>query len=86
MTRILFDRDYAAVPPKVNCFPEPGRGNNSGSVITDDVPTDFYVELYAPEVDRPPGTFKSWRALWLHFAIDGITPKLAGVTSEYWGI
>lgn len=86
MQQILFDRDYAAIPPKVNCFPEYARGNNASSIIDADLPTDFYVELYVPERDGPPGTWQGWKALWLHFAFEDIDPKLIGISSEYWGI
>jgi hypothetical protein len=86
LQQIAFDRDYAAVKPKVNCFPEHARGNNASSIINPEVPTDFYVELYVPERDGPPGTWQAWKALWLHFAIEDIDPKLVGITSEHWGI
>ena len=77
---IFYDRDYAKATPKVNCFPEPGRGNNSASIMTDEVKTVVYVELY-DEDDRG-----MWGALWLHLAYDDVDLRLVGLTSEYWGI
>jgi hypothetical protein len=79
-TQIFVNRDYAKATPKVNCFPEPGRGNNTASILTDEVSTVMYVELY-DEDDRG-----MWGALWLHLAYDDVDLKLVGLTSEYWGI
>ena len=78
--KIFYNRDYAKATPKVNCFPEPGRGNNNTSILTDEVGTVAYVELY-DEDDRG-----MWGALWLHLAYDDVDLKLVGLTSEYWGI
>jgi hypothetical protein len=78
--KIFYNRDYAKAAPKVNCFPEPGRGNNTTSILTDEVGTVAYVELY-DEDDRG-----IWGALWLHLAYDDVDLKLVGLTSEYWGI
>ncbi|HEX4451720.1 MAG TPA: hypothetical protein VH143_12665 [Kofleriaceae bacterium] len=78
--KIFYNRDYAKATPKVNCFPEPGRGNNTSSILTDEVGTVTYVELY-DEDDRG-----MWGALWLHLAYDDVDLKLVGLTSEYWGI
>ncbi|HEY3801026.1 MAG TPA: hypothetical protein VGL61_00410 [Kofleriaceae bacterium] len=78
--KVFYNRDFAKATPKVNCFPEPGRGNNSASILTDEVKTVMYVELY-DEDDRG-----MWGALWLHLAYDDVDLKLVGLTSEYWGI
>ncbi len=76
---IFYNRDYAKATPKVNCFPE--RDNpNSASILTDEVKTVMYVELY-DEDDRG-----MWGALWLHLAYDDVDLKLVGLTSEYAGI
>jgi hypothetical protein len=77
---IFYNRDFAKATPKVNCFPEPNRGNNTASILTNEVNTVMYVELY-DEDDRG-----MWRALWLHLAYDDVDLKLVGLTSEYWGI
>jgi hypothetical protein len=80
--QIFYNRDYANATPKVNCFPEPGRGNNYASIMDDELPTVLYVELY-DEDDRG-----MWGALWLHLGYDPSSNKLRllGLTSEYWGI
>jgi hypothetical protein len=78
--KIFYNRDYAKATPKVNCFPEPGRGNNNTSILTPEVGTVAYVELY-DEDDRG-----MWGALWLHLAYDDVGLRLVGLTSEYWGI
>ncbi len=74
--KIFYNRDYAKATPKVNCFPEPGRGNNNTSILTDEVGTVAYVELY-DEDDRG-----MWGALWLHLAYDDVDLKLGGSRSD----
>ncbi|HEY1550807.1 MAG TPA: hypothetical protein VGG28_23420 [Kofleriaceae bacterium] len=77
---IFYNRDFEKATPKLNCFPELGRGNNTADILTDEVNTVIYVELY-DEDDRG-----NWGALWLHLAYDDVDLELVGLTSEYWGI
>jgi hypothetical protein len=81
--QIFFTRDFRK-PDEVlyNCFPYPGRGNNSASLIG--APShQAYVDFHAEEVDQP---YLSWRSLWLVFDVAPGKVWLTEITAEYWGI
>jgi hypothetical protein len=80
--RNVFRVDFARATRSYNCFPPPGRGNNSASVINPELRTDAYVELYQPEREG----YNDWRALWLYLRFEGSAWVLEGLMSEYWGI
>jgi hypothetical protein len=87
--RIFYARDFVTEGRKTfNCFPEYARGNNAADVIRTDVPTDFYIEVYAPEIEpvARASEWRPWRALWLHVRYRDVRPELVGLTSEYWSI
>ena len=70
--------------PTFNRF-RPRADNNASSVISDEVPGDIYVELFADEAEVGDQWY-AWQSLWLVFQSQGDTVQLVAIQSHYWGI
>lgn len=70
--------------PTFNRF-RPRADNNASSVISDEVPGDIYVELFADEAEVGDRWYP-WQSLWLVFQSQGDTVQLVAIQSHYWGI
>jgi hypothetical protein len=94
MDRVFLTRDFRhPTSIKVNCFPQPGRGNNAHSVVQR--PAALFVDFHAEQTP--------WQSLWLIFdgkgeqdpefcsssaACDNAGRRLylVEIMAEYWGI
>lgn len=70
--------------PTFNLF-RPRADNNASSVISDEVPGDIYVELFADEAEVGDQWY-AWQSLWLVFQSQGDAVQLVAIQSHYWGI
>lgn len=86
-SNIFFARDFLKpTAVKYNCFPELGRGNNAGTILSPPA-HQAYVEYFAAEQEPTSkgDVPRAWRSLWLVFDGEPERPLLVELIAEYWG-